>query len=134
MRILTPCIVLLSLTSASLAEDAKPDPREELATAIPEAIRLLEAKKHSEFLENFVNPEDFKRITSKVPLADFAKKFAESDKSARLVKVLKLIKTSKPEYNDAKTTATYKFDEAVEGTSKKQINFVKVEKYWYISN
>lgn len=117
--------------ASAVAQDAKADPREKLETAIPEAIRLLEAKDYAKLLKDFVKPEDFKRITASTPLEDFARKFGEG-KAPRLLEALKAAKELKPELADAGRKATYSFKEPIGG--KSTITFVQVDKYWYIAD
>jgi hypothetical protein len=126
-------VALFSFTSVapSLDADPKDDPREELESAIPEAIRLLEAKEYVTFLKNFVAPVHLKKLAEKGSLEEFAKEFGRT-KSGRLLKVLKSIKDAKPELGDEGKKATFKLKEEVEG--KKTIVFVKVDKFWYIQN
>jgi len=124
--------VLFSVCFQLCAEDAKAEAREKLDTAIAEGIRLLEAKSHEAFLRAFVAPADFKKITDKQPLADFATKFAEK-KAAQLLDTLKAIKDAKPKLEENDTRATFDLPKEL-GGSKETITFVKIDKYWYIQN
>ena len=126
MSVIAPFVVL-----PVFADDVKPDPRENLNTAIPEAIRLLEAKEYKAFLKSFVIPDDFKRITATKSLEEFAKAFGER-KGLKLLKVCKVIKDAKPTLDDTGTKATFAIKEVLAG--KKSITFVKVKKHWYIQN
>jgi hypothetical protein len=114
----------VALVAASSAADAKADPREKLETAIPEGIRLLEAKEYAKFLKNFVSPDVLKKLTEKQTLEEFAKEFGE-EKAARLLKALQTIKDAKPELDADGKKATYKLKE-------RPLIFVKIDKYWYI--
>jgi hypothetical protein len=126
MSVIAPFVVM-----PIFADDVKPDPRENLNTAIPEAIRLLEAKEYKVFLKSFVIPEDFKRITATKSLEEFAKVFGERN-GLKLLKVCKVIKDVKPTLDDTGTKATFAINQEIAG--KKSITFVKVEKHWYIRN
>lgn len=130
IRLGTLACALLLVVGAVVAED-KPDPREQLATAITEGIRLLEAKDYERFLQDFVPPEDFKRITQKRPLVEFAAGFGQ-EKATQLLEVLKEIKDAKPMLDEAGNKATFAINEEIAG--KKTVTFRKVEKYWYIQN
>lgn len=128
----TAAAVLCLITAAYLsADEPKPDPREQLDTAIPEAIRLLEAKEHKTFLKDFVAPADLERITKNIPLDQLAERFG-TDKADVLLGVLKSIKGAQPTLDAAKTRATFKLKEPIGG--KEDIRWVKVEKNWYIEN
>lgn len=110
---------------------AKTDPRKKLETAIPEAIRLLEAKEYETFLKKFVAPDDFKKITKETTLEEIAKQF-EKDKAAALLQVLKSVKDKKPTFDSEGKKATFKHE--VKDAPKDSITFVKVDNLWYIQN
>lgn len=114
-----------------LAADSQADRREKLETAVPEGIRLLEAKDYVAFLKNFASPEDLKKFTEKTPLDEFAKEFG-LEKAPRLLEVLKSIRDVKPTLELDGTKATYALKEPIGG--KKVIIWVKIGKYWYIHN
>jgi hypothetical protein len=118
---------VISLATA----DSKADPREKLETAVPEGVRLLEAKDYSTFLKNFITPDDLKKITEKAALDEFSKQFGEN-KAPRLLQVLKSIRDAKPTLDPSGKKATYELKEPIDG--KKTITWVKVDKHWYIQN
>jgi hypothetical protein len=131
LSLLATFFVLFGCLANAPAQDSKADPREKLETAIPEAIRLLEAKDYAKLLKNFVKPEDFKRITEQMPLEDFAKEFGKA-KADGLMAALKAIKDVKPKLEEDDKKATFVFKEPIGG--KESMIFVKVDKYWYISD
>ncbi len=116
---------------AGLGADPKPDPREKLETAVPEAIRLLEEKEYVNFLKKFVPPADLKEITKQKTIDEFAKTF-EAEKAENLMNVLTAIKDEKPKLNADKKEAVFDLKEEID--DKKSITFKKVGKYWYIQN
>ena len=127
-------VLVLGFVSLVYAADDPPkkaNPREKLETIIPEGIRLLKAKKYKTFLEQFVAPEDLKRIKSRVKLEDMAELFGKR-KAGVLLSVLESIKDQEPEVSDDGKTATYRLSKPA--GSKKKIEFQKVGKYWYIKN
>lgn len=128
--LLCSCLLLSLFQLAVRAED-KPDPRENIDTAIPEAIRLLEKKDYEGMLKAFVAPKELEMITADKPLPDFAKTFGENN-AERLLKVLTAIKGTTPTLSDDKTLATFELKEPVIG--KHEIQFQKIDKYWYIKN
>lgn len=130
-NVLTVFTLTLVAIGTALAADSKADPREKVDTAVLEGIRLLEAKDYVKFLKEFVAPDDFKNLTAKGTLEEFAKKFGEN-KGPRLLQVLKSIKDSKPTLDKDEKTATYEMKESIGG--KKEIKFKKIDKYWYIQN
>lgn len=120
------------LSLAAIAQDAKPDPRESLETAIPEAIRLLEAKEAVTFIKQFAHPDDLKKLAEqgKTP-ENMAEQFS-GDKSMRLLAVLKEIKDKKPEASEDGLTMLYKVEDNKAPGGK--IVFQKSGKLWYIRN
>ncbi len=81
------CLFALLFVNPVLSDVDHPARREQLATAIPEGIRLLEATEFESFLKCFVPPADLKRITEETSLAEFAKTFGQR-KAPRLLEVL----------------------------------------------
>lgn len=122
--------LLLALTGAMHADD-KTAWREKLETAIPEGIRMLEAKEYVPFLKAFIAPDQLKMILEQSTIEQFAEKFSER-KAAGLLKVMKAIKDLKPVMDKNDTQATYEI--SIEGVSKKNITFNKIDKFWYIAN
>jgi hypothetical protein len=132
MKFRTFSIGALLIVFAALARaENKPDPRENLDTAIPEAIRLLEKKDYEGLLKAFVAPMELERITSSKPLPEFAKLFGEN-KAELLLKVLLSVKGTMPTLSEDKATATFELQEKANG--KGDIQFQKIDKYWYIKN
>ena len=112
-------------------QEKKADPRESLETAIPEAIRLLEAKDYRSLLKAFVAPEDLKKFSERGGFEDFVTKFS-SRKAPSLLATLNSIKGIKPTLKDEDRTAVFEFKEPIQG--KTSITFVKIDKYWYLQN
>jgi ERCC4-type nuclease len=125
---------ILAMISVAMAQtETKVDPREELETAIPEAIRLLESKDYANFLKKFLSPAEFKEITEKAQFneLEFAKQFGEK-RAPGLLMVLKSIKGQTPTFDQSKKIATYEFK--TENGGVKKISIAKIDKYWYILN
>ena len=136
VRIVLALLVAMAIPAQLLADDAKAKPMEKLETAIPEGIRLLEAKDYQAFLKSFVPPDLLKKITEEVCSLDkFAEKFG-SDKADGLMKVLKSIKDAKPKLENDGKEETYEIDEKLQehASGKKDITFVKIGDSWYIQN
>ena len=131
IRLVATSIFAPLIASIAFSQEAKPDPREELKTAIPAAIELLENKEYESFIKRFVPPIDLERILKKVTIEDFAKKFGER-KSDLLLKVLNIIKDAKPKLDPDGEKATFALKEPIGG--KQSMTFLKVGKYWYLGN
>jgi cytochrome c556 len=121
------------LLLAALLPDPEPapaNPMQSLATAIPHGIKLLEAKKHEEFITTFVpaadlamaraDPKIWKRV-----IDQFA-----GEKAAEVLTALKDIKSQKPEMSKDGTLATFKLKKELGGRG--EMTFVKVGKSWWI--
>lgn len=115
----------------TLSADDKMAWREKLETAIPEAIRMLEAKEYAIFLKAFVEPKQLKKMAEQGPMEDAVKKFANSN-AKQLLRVLKWIKDTTPKMNKEGTSARYEFN--LDGVSRTDITFNKIDKYWYIGS
>lgn len=123
--------ILLVTGWGAVAAESPAERYKSLETAIPEGIRLLEAKEYATFLKNFVPPEHFQRITNSVSLDEFARKFGE-DRAEVMLAVLKAIREEKPTLDDGGTRATYTLKEPV--NRKGSIVWEKVDDHWYIRN
>lgn len=132
IRVISVTFLWLLAAGGLVAADSKADPRENLETALPEAIRRLEAKEYTSFLRDFVSPDDLKGITEQGPLDEFAKAFGEG-KAAQLLQVLKSIVDAKPTLNESGNEATYELKDAP-SDSKKTITWMKIGEFWYIQN
>lgn len=128
---LSVALAVCGFVSVAVARPADTDPREKVTTAVPEAVRLLEKKEYETFLKEFMTPEDLKKVTQRIPLADFAKRFGE-DKAPRLLMVLKMVKDNKPVLDADGKKAGYEFEKP--GLGKGTISFIKIGKYWYLKN
>ena len=112
-----------------------PSPRENIKTAIPAMIRLLEAKKYEDFIDQFAPPQVIQEILKFQTKKEFLKSFA-GETSDALLAALKHFRSKKPKFNKAKDVATYTIDD--EKIAKKlpsnEISFFKIGKFWYIND
>ncbi len=128
----TTLALLLAPCGMTFAADAAPEaasPTASLETAIPYAIKLLEAKDYKTFLKAFVPPDMYVKVTAEKGEDAFVQKFAEG-KAERLLGVLQKIKDAKPTMADEGKTAVFQLPEEISG--KKTIQFVHIGSGWYI--
>jgi hypothetical protein len=118
--------------AAACTAEPKADPRQKLETAIPEAIRLLEAKEYETLLKTYIPPDELKKINEEGALPKILKGF-EADKAIDLLRILKEIKDQKPTLDANGMKATFKLKET-EKTGRDTITFVLIDKLWYIGN
>lgn len=129
--VIMKCAAIAFVATAMGAAESPPERYKSLETAIPEGIRLLEAKEYATFLKNFVEPEHFKLLTQSVPLEKFAQKFGEG-KAELMLEVLRSIRGTNPTMDASGTLATYTLKEPPK--VRPTIVWVKVEDRWYIRN
>ena len=115
--------------TTALAVDGR-KPREELATAVPEGIRLLKEQKYEAFVTSFVAPEELERVTNrdKMTIKEFARS-TEND-ATMLLDILQGIEGKKPDLLTDGGTATFLFEGR--DIPAAAITFVKVDQSWYL--
>ena len=122
----------LPVAKSANFKETKPDPREDLKTAIPAAIEFLEDNDYESFLKRFTPPKDLDRILKRRTIEDLAKDFSDSKFSDSLLKVLNVFKGAVPNLAPGRESATIVFKKPVDG--HRYITFLKVGKYWYVSD
>lgn len=123
-------LLALTLVTPQPQAAAKADPRENLDSAIGEAIRLLEAKDYAAFLKTFIEPTML--ASRRDSFEAFAASFA-GERADRLLATLKHLRTLKPAMNTDATIATYQPDPNA-GVGTRPVRWEKTGKYWYIAN
>jgi hypothetical protein len=123
-------MLCLTIFVASPQTVSKPGPRENVETAVGEAIHLLESKDYKTFLLQFAPPDQVKaRGGSPEALDAWVGYF--SNQADGVLAAFKYARTQTPTYDDAKTTATY----PLKGDSgPKSLTMVKIGRYWYLGN
>lgn len=134
---LTATVVFLLLSSASIKAEEVDIPKE-LKEMMTKAEGLLEKKEYVDFLKLSIHPNMIKEIeksgNSIEKIADSYKQ--DSKKPEMLIKLFGILKKSKCELNDDKTTAHFKFDKSLFGENappKGTIVFATHEKNWHIN-
>jgi hypothetical protein len=132
-RVLATMLALfLAPCGIAFAAEAAPEaatPTASLDTAIPYAIKLLEAKDYKTFLKAFVPPDMYTKVIADKGEDAFVQQFADK-KAERLLGVLQKIKDVKPALEDDGKTAVFQLPEEIAG--KKTIQFIHVGNAWYI--
>jgi hypothetical protein len=107
------------------------DPRVEPGTAIKEAIRLLEARDYVGFVKTCIRPSELTEMTTKYgTVEEAAKAFANTDRPAKLLDILKAASALTPAINADGTRADYRFDKPVAGANR--LSLAKIDGYWYL--
>ena len=124
-------VVLVGFSACKTKKLTIVDPRENLTSAINDAIHLLENKEYQSFIEKYAMPEDLEKILNKESMDDLVKGFADG-KAEKVLNALKLARELNPEYDESGNKATFLKDD-VGGMSKDMV-FKKVDKFWCIAN
>jgi hypothetical protein len=106
------------------------DPRREPATALKEAVRLLESKNYAEFVRKCLAPSELEKGLASYGTVD--KIVAEFTGNGRFLLALKAFQTAmkaQPEFNEARTEADYRFDAPIDGEVRLRMR--KVDGLWY---
>ncbi|RLD80914.1 MAG: hypothetical protein DRJ10_06820 [Bacteroidetes bacterium] len=128
-------IVLFSLfVSFSACKTQKQtivNPRENLVSAISDAIQLLENKNYQSFIEKYAMPEDLEKILKRESMDELVESFSDG-KAEKVLNALKLASELEPKYDESGNKAI--FSKGDVGGMSKDMVFRKVDKYWYIAN
>jgi hypothetical protein len=131
MSLASALVIVVALSGPAVVQTQQ-DPRTSLETAVPEAVRLLEAKDYATFLRLFVPPEALKELSAAESFDGFVRAFVEDGKAAAMLTALKGIRGSKPVIDGEGRRATFTLKAPVEG--KTTITFLKIGAFWYISD
>ncbi len=123
--------LFVSISACKTQKQTIVDPRENLVSAINDAIHLLENKEYQSFIEKYALPEDLEKILKKESMDELVEGFSKG-KAEKVLEALKFASELDPKYDETKTKAT--FSKAEVGGLSKDIVFKKVDKYWYIAN
>ncbi|HMP02115.1 MAG TPA: hypothetical protein PKD86_04820 [Gemmatales bacterium] len=108
--------------------------RENIDTAIEEGIRLLEAKEYVTFVKSFISPKELEQVKQEMSWEELASRFERDGNAATLLKVFKAIKGQKPEQTeDDGRKMRFAVPKELKAP-RSDIVFVKIGKYWYLSN
>jgi len=126
---------ILVVAEAPAANTAlAPDPRLDVSTALPEAVRLLIAKDYLGYLKEFTPPSQADNMGMTVD--QLAEKLVQSpqtsDSLARLLAILLAVKDQKPTQDPTGTIVTFTLNPPID--DQKEIDFVKENGLWYIKN
>ena len=129
-RVIAIFLLFVSL-SACKTTKAPTNPRENIATAIPDAIKMLTNEDYKTFFETYVMPETLEMILSSKSMDEMVESFSKK-KAQQLLDALNLAKNATPKYDGSGKKVTFSKDD-IKGMSKSLV-FEKLGKYWYIAN
>jgi len=130
-KIIVLFTLFLSFSACKTKKQTIVDPRENLISAITDAIFLLENKKYQSFIEKYALPEDLEKILKKESMDELVENFSKG-KAQKVLNALKLAKELTPKFEENGSKAIFLKND-VGGMSKDMV-FKKVDKLWYIAN
>ena len=130
-------LALLGGTIVCALEDTRTfaqqtDAKRQVGAAIQEAIRLLEAKKHLEFVKTFMRPNELDELITKFGTVEkLATEFGKDDeRSGNLLKALHAAAKLEPTFNADGTIARYAFEAPV--GRERSLSLQKIGDRWYL--
>lgn len=124
----------VAASAPAAAKPTGPDPRADIKTAIPEAIRLLEAKDYANFIKSFMPPSQLSQMP--IPVDQLAAMMSADPSAAAqfqtMIDVLKRIQTLTPTMDASGNKATYTLDPPA--GNEKQVSLVKENGLWYLGD
>jgi hypothetical protein len=121
--------VFLWSTAAAFAQQT--DARRQVATAIQESIRLLEAKQHLEFVKTFLRPSELEELVAKFGSVEkVAAELGKDDRIGTMLKRLHAASKLEPTFNADGTIARYTFDAPI--GREKGLSLQKIGDRWYL--
>ncbi len=118
-------------------------PRSELATTIPELVRLIAGQDFETLMQDFMPPDELKEVLmadgqpgQPIALGDLAERMRQNPRfmqqMAGAAQFLTYLQTQTPTFDATGQSASYPMPNPVNGQSS--ITFVKVGGYWYVKN
>ena len=92
-----------------------------------EAVRLLEAGKHADFLKTFARPSEVEEMAAKKSMDELAAEFGEK-RAPDLLAALRAASTMKPTISAEGTRADYSFEKPF--GRERRISMVKIGEFW----
>jgi hypothetical protein len=127
-------MMLLCASQASVCfavgmADVPPNPRENVSTALAEAIDLLEAKRYTTLIKRFVPPDQLKRLMDEKSLEEVTIHFeAQADE---VLKAFRALERATPVFSRDGREATFRTTESV---VHQKLTFQRIGRYWYIKD
>jgi hypothetical protein len=100
--------------SSLFASGQQPDPTRQVAAAVQNAIKLLEAKQYLEFVKTCMRPNEVDELVTKYgSIEKLAAELGANPRMADLLKALQAATNLEPSFNAEGTIATFGFDPPV---------------------
>jgi hypothetical protein len=125
-------VLILAILAASFQTTfgQQADPRREPATALKEAIRLLESKSHAEFIQKCMSPIQLDRAKQRFgTLENAVAEFGRQGGFETALKAFQAAMKVQPTFYDGGTRANYAFDAPIGGERRLQLQ--KIDGLWY---
>jgi hypothetical protein len=133
----------VTAAQAAASQSEWPSPRAELATTIPELVRLIDAQDFETLMQDFMPPDELNALLASVgtpgqpmPLGVLAERMRQNPRvmqqMAAAAQFLNYVQTQTPIFDATGNIASYPMGKVINGQNS--LTFVKVGGYWYVKN
>jgi hypothetical protein len=124
-------LAIVALPAAVNLAAAQTQPRTQVMAALEEAVRLLEAKQHIEFVKTFVRPSELEELVAKFGTVDAAAaEFGKGDRPAVLLDRLRAAVKLEPNFRRDDTIAVFSFDRPI--GRERSLTMQRIGERWYL--
>lgn len=124
-------VVLVTSMPDVVTARQQTDPRSQVTAAIRDAIRLLEANQHLEFVKRYMRPSELERQVAKFGSPEnVAAEFVKQQRAPLMLKALQAALKLEPAFDADGTRARYAFSAPIGGESA--LTLQKIGDRWYI--
>lgn len=125
------CVVLLTSVPDAATARQQTDPRSQVTAAVRDAIRLLEANQHLDFIKKYMRPSELERQVAKFGSPEnVAAEFVKQQRAPLMLKALQAALKLEPVFDSDGTRARYSFPAPIGGESA--LTLQKIGDRWYI--
>jgi hypothetical protein len=133
LALVVVAVATLAWPAETAGSQQQPDHKRQVQTAIQEAIRLLEAKQHLEFVKTFMRPNEVERLVAKFGTVDnLAAEFGKDERAGTLLKALQTASKLEPMFNSTNTSARFTFETPI--GRERGLLLQKIGDRWYIAD
>jgi len=125
------CVVLVTSMPDAVTARQQTDPRSQVTAAVRDAIRLLEANQHLDFIKKYMRPSELERQVAKFgSLENVAAEFVKQQRAPLMLKALQAALELEPAFDSDGTRARYTLPAPIGGESA--LTLQKIGDRWYI--
>ena len=125
------CVVLLTSMPDAVTARQQTDSRSQITAVVRDAIRLLEANQHLDFIKKYMRPSELERQVAKFGSPEnVAAEFVKQQRAPLMLKALQAALKLEPAFDSDGTRARYTFPAPIGGEST--LTLQKIGDRWYI--